>query len=460
MEEKLKEERNTKKTALTVGIVTAFITSFFGSALNLSIPDISSHFGMGASSVGWVISVYMLIVAGFSTPFGKIADSTGRRRVLLTGIVIFGLSSFVAPLSPTGTVLLIIRGVQAIGASMIFATNMPIAISHFPPNERGMVIGRVTAGTYVGLTLGPIMGGFFNGFFGWQSIFVFGGAVAVLASIAVIVGLEKDGRQERMKVDVPGNLIYILMLTAIIYGLTALNTFRFAWAVLAAGLILIAVFAKVELASSEPVMDVRLFATSRAYLFSNLTALFNYSATYGLGYLTSIYLQVVMGYSSKAAGLILIAQPFFMALLTPRMGKLSDRIAPYKLASAGMGICALSLCSFMFIKEDTPIWIIITALGVAGIGIAMFSSPNTNVVMSCVHPSKFGVANSILATMRNTGHATGMAIITMVVSGIVGNISLYDVPAAELIKTMHVAFAVFTCLCIAGIFMSLARKKA
>lgn len=455
------EEKKDGKTALMVGIVTAFITSFFGSALNLAIPDISVHFSMGASSVGWVISVYMLIVAGFSTPFGKVADSTGRRRVLIIGTAIFGAASFMAPLSVNAAMLLIIRGVQAIGASMIFATNMPMAISAYPPSQRGMVIGKVTGGTYVGLTLGPIMGGFFNGFFGWQSIFIFGGVVAVVALIAVITRIEKDDMpEERMKVDVPGNIIYVVMITAIIYGLTAMNTFRFAWVILAAGVILIVVFAKVELKAEEPVIDVRIFATSRAYLFSNLVALFNYSATYGLGYLTSIYLQVALGYSSKMAGLVLIAQPFFMALLTPRMGKLSDRVSPYRLASAGMALCALSLLFYTFMKTDTPVWAIIAALAVAGIGVSLFSSPNTNVVMSCVHPSRFGVANSILATMRNTGHATGMAIITMVVSAVVGNASLYDVPADELVRTMHIAFAVFTALCVAGIFMSLARRKA
>jgi MFS family permease len=148
-----------------------------------------------------------------------------------------------------------------------------------------------------------------------------------------------------------------------------------------------------------------------------------------------------------------------MAILSPRMGRLSDKVAPYKLASFGMGLCALSLLFFGFISEYTSIILIVLALAVAGIGIAFFSSPNTNVIMSCVPPAKFGVANSILATMRTTGQSSGMAIITLVVSGTIGNSSLYQVSPDQLINTIHIAFLIFTGLCAAGIVMSLQRKN-
>ena len=206
-------------------------------------------------------------------------------------------------------------------------------------------------------------------------------------------------------------------------------------------------------------MDVRIFASNRDYTLSNLTALFNYAATFALGYMTSIYLQVVAGFTSQAAGFVLIAQPVCMALLSPRMGRLSDKVAPYKLASAGMGLCALALLSFVFITADTPVALIVIALAIAGIGIAFFSSPNTNVIMGCVPPAKFGVANSILSTMRTTGQSAGMAIITIIVSATVGNVSLYSVDPETLVNTIHIGFAIFTVLCIAGIFMSLQRSK-
>lgn len=121
-----------KRAAIFVGISTSFITTFSGSALNLAIPDMGTYFNMGAASVGWLITIYTLIVAAFSVPFGKLADSTGRRRILIIGILVFGITSIIAVFAPNAATMLLIRVIQAFGAAMIFSTNMPIAISCFP----------------------------------------------------------------------------------------------------------------------------------------------------------------------------------------------------------------------------------------------------------------------------------------------------------------------------------------
>ena len=450
-----------QKATVAAAISTSFITTFSGSALNLAIPNMGTYFSMGAASVGWLITTYTLVVAAFSVPFGKLADSTGRYRILITGIITFGVTSLIAVFAPNAAVMLVIRVIQAIGAAMIFATNMPIAISAFPGKERGRVIGMVTSGTYTGLALGPVLGGILNNYLGWKSIFIFGALVSLFALIISIRGISRDQTEAAdTNQDIKGNIFYIIMIASVIYGLSSLNSHVFGWLFIAAGIVFGAVFVRTELKSENPVIDVRIFASNRTYTLSNLTALFNYSATFALSYMVSIYLQVVLGFSSQTAGFVLIAQPFFMAVLSPRIGRLSDKVAPYKLASGGMGLCALSLMFFAFIRPEINVWFIAASLSLAGVGIAFFSSPNTNVIMGCVPPAKFGVANSILATMRTTGQSAGMAVITLVVSGTVGNASLYDVSAGDLINTMHIAFIIFTVLCAAGIFMSLQRKKS
>lgn len=448
-----------QKSAIMVGVSTAFVTTFAGSALNLAIPSMGNHFNMGAAGVGWIVTLYTLVVAAFSTPFGKLADSTGRRRILIIGVTGFGLVSIASVFAPNAVILLALRVLQGLTAAMIFATNMPIAISVFPGKERGKAIGLVTSGTYTGLALGPVLGGVLNNWFGWKSIFIFGALVSIFALVVILKGLDKDQTEaSQFKQDVTGNIIYVFMIASFIYGLTAFNSIRFGWVFIIASVVLGFMFVRAELKAQNPMIDVRIFASNMTYTLSNLTALFNYSATFALSYLVSIYLQVVMGFSSQTAGFVLITQPLFMAILSPRMGKLSDRVAPYKLASFGMSLCALSLLFFGFIKDSTPLVMVILALAVAGIGIAFFSSPNTNVIMSCVPPAKFGVANSILATMRTTGQSSGMAIITLVVSGTIGNTSLYQVSPEQLINTIHIAFLIFTGLCAAGIFMSMQRK--
>jgi len=166
----------------------------------------------------------------------------------------------------------------------------------------------------------------------------------------------------------------------------------------------------------------------------------------------------VMGFDSQISGLILISQPLMMAVLSPYAGKLSDRVSPFKLASFGMGLCSLGLFSFIFISEHYPLPLIIGNLLVVGVGFAFFSSPNTNAVMACVEKKDYGVASSILATMRSIGHSSSMAIVTFIVSQQMGSIALSDAKPGQLVATMHVAFIIFTCVCGAGIFISLKRK--
>lgn len=448
-----------QKLSITVGISTAFISTFAGSALTIAIPSMGSYFNMGTYSVGWMITLYMLAVAAFSTPLGNLADDTGRRRILMIGVVSFGVTSVFSVFAWNALVMLLLRLLQGISAAMIFATNMPIAISAFSEKERGKAIGLVTAGTYTGLALGPVLGGILNECLGWKSIFIFSALTSLVSFVCIIKGVNRDEvKRIEGKQNISGNVIYAFMIATFIYGLTSFNSISFGWVFILIGILLGFVFVKNELRAENPIIDVRIFAGNMTYTLSNLTALLNFCATFAIGYLLSIYLQVVLGYSSRAAGLILITQPIFMAALSPIMGKLSDKLSAYKMATVGMALCTVSLLFFAFLNKETSTIMVILALAVIGIGVAFFSSPNTNMIMGCVPTSKFAVANSILATMRTTGQSCAMAIITIVVSGTIGDVDLYELSSGQLINTIHVSFIVFTVLCAIGIAMSMQRK--
>ena len=166
-----------------------------------------------------------------------------------------------------------------------------------------------------------------------------------------------------------------------------------------------------------------------------------------------------MGSPSQTAGLILIVQPLIMAVLSPYMGRLSDRISPFKLATLGMWLCAAGLFMLIFTGEDSGLWYIIAVLAVTGLGFAIFSSPNTNAVMSLVEKEDYGVATSILATMRSMGHTTSMGVITLVVGMYMGTSSLADAEPALLIKTIRTLFIIFTAMCVVGVFFSMGRRN-
>lgn len=467
-------EKNQQRAIIMVVVITAFITTFTGSALNLSVPDIGQQFGVSAGSVGWLITGYTLSVAAFSVPLGRLADMTCRKTVLVVGIIVFVICCGAAAFSTSMAMLLASRIVQGIGASMIFSTNTAILVDAFPGDQRGRVLGYSLASTYVGLSAGPVVGGLLNHNLGWQSIFVLTGTLGAVAFFTALLKLPRERRVaglagdkqdgDGMKIrkggraDLAGNIIYVAFIVLMMYGLSETGSGAVPVLLTVAGVILGVVFVVHELNARSPIVDVRLFRENKGYGFSNLAAMLNYGATFAISYLVSIYLQVVMDYSSQTAGFIMIFQPAIMAALSPVMGRFSDRFSPFKMSSAGMAFCAAGTFIFIFLSEETHLALVITALVITGVGFSLFSSPNTNAVMSCVDRAEYGVASSVLATMRSIGHTLSMVIVTVTVSALAGEMALAAAPAETLIKVIRISFIMFTGICAGGVFVSLKRK--
>lgn len=460
-----KAPRDSGNTAMLIVILmTAFITTFTGSALNLSVPSISSEFSAGAVSVGWIVTGYILASAALSVPFGRFADLYGKRPVFLSGVTIFTVCCFLCALSQNIGMVIAFRLIQGIGAAMIFATNIATLVAIYPPEKRGAMLGLSTAFTYLGLSLGPVIGGFLNARFTWRSIFIATTVYDVIMTVIAIFvfkppqpGREKRGARKAM--DIPGCFLYTISLVLIMYGFSSVMSNAAAKFLLTGGIFLLVVFIRHELNAESPVINMKLFTESRMFGLSNMAALLNYGASYAVSYLLSIYLQSVQGFSSSTAGLILITNPVFQTALSPLMGKLSDRIAPYKLASAGMALTAVGIFMFVFTTEQLHIMYILAALSIIGVGFALFSSPNTNAVMGCVDKKNYSVASSILATSRSIGHTVSMATVSTVVAVTVGNVTLASASTDSIISAMRVSFIVFTALCVAGVFCSMCRRE-
>ena len=441
--------------------MTAFATSFTGSSLNLSVPSIAADFGVSASLVGWMVTVYALSVAAFSVPFGRVADITSRKRILMIGMGIFGVCCGCSAFAPSFLFLIVLRFIQGIGASMIFSTNTAIIISAFPPEHRGRAIGYSLASTYTGLSSGPVIGGIMNLHLGWQSIFVFTCLLTLSALVLAARRLPNDEAASKGRpLDLPGNLLFIAFIILFTFGLSQIAS-PGPWPIgmTVCGLIAGVFFVIYESRQPDPAVNVRLFRSNIGFALSNVSAMFNYAVTMALSYLVSLYLQNVQGFSSQTAGFIMVCQPVIMALLTTRMGKLSDRFSPFKISSAGMAVTGIGISTFIFVGENTPIPVIMAALFVTGLGFAMFSSPNTNAIMSCVDKKDYGVASSLVSTMRTIGQTFGMVIVTLVVTILMGHIPLASAQPAQLLHVINTSFILFTILCGIGVIISLQRKK-
>ena len=450
-----------RRMTVIVVVITSFTTAFTGSSLNLSIPSIAFDYGVSATLVGWMVTAYALSVAAFAVPFGRIADITSRKKILVIGIAGFSACCGLSALAPSFMFLLILRFAQGVFASMIFSTNSAIIISAFPPQMRGKAIGYNLAGVYVGLSSGPVIGGIINAHLGWRSIFVFTCGLVLIAGIlaALRIPADKASRAGR-PLDVPGNLLFILFIVALMYGLSRITEGGLLAPVLiAVGLASGVAFVIHEYRQQDPAVDVRLFVRNRGFGLSNLSALLNYSVTAGLSYLMSIYLQVVQGYPSQTAGLIMVSQPVIMALLSPRFGRLSDRVSPFKLSSIGMAVTGAGMVMLLFIGQSTHVVYVIASLFMTGLGFSMFSSPNTNAIMSCVDRSDYGVASSLVSTMRTIGQTMGMVVVTMISAFHLGAMPLAEAPTDLLLKVLHASFGASVIFCATGVIISLQRKR-
>ena len=449
------------RKVLASAMITSFMTTFMSSALNLSIPALESFFGVSAAAIGWIVSSYTISVAALSLPMGKIADITGRRKVFVSGIIGFAVLSLISIFAGNIGVLIGLRALMGACAGMIFSTNNAILISSYPAKMRGKVLGYSVAATYIGLTTGPVAGGFLNSAFGWRSVFAVSFIVSLIALAAALHSDYRDAENTEVHngFDMAGSALYVFSIVASLLGMSRLGTGTSAYIVLAAGLLALAGFFVYEDRQLDPVMKVSMFRRSRTFTFSCLAALLNYGATFAISYTVSIYLQVILGMSSGRAGLMLITMPAVQALFSPMTGSMSDRIRPGILASIGMGICTCTLLLFSRIDSGTSLFYILASLCLTGFGFALFSSPNTNAILGCVDKEDYGVANSIIATMRTYGQSSGMAILSVITAAVLGSGSLESSPEADILSMMHTAFIVFAGLSIAGLFFSLARDR-
>ena len=242
------------------------------------------------------------------------------------------------------------------------------------------------------------------------------------------------------------------------YGFSKLPS-SVGWICIAFAILFAVGFLVIENKISNPVFDIQLIMKNRIFAFSGIAALINYSATSAIGFFISLYLQYLKGLDARTAGLIMISQPIAMTLMSPLAGKLSDKKNPGTIASAGMGITASGLILFCFISESTPNYIIILLLLLMGIGFGLFSSPNSNAIMSSVEKRHLGVASGVVGTMRMVGQMMSMGIAMMLIALYIGKQTINPATYPGLISAMRTGFVIFSILSVLGIFASLARHE-
>jgi EmrB/QacA subfamily drug resistance transporter len=447
---------------------------FLVASINVALPTMAREFNMEAVVMSWVGTVYFLAIAMVQVPCGRLADIFGRRKMFIIGLLLAVVGSFLSALATSVPMLIISRVIQGIGAGMSFNNSIAILTTTIPSQERGRALGITMAGTYLGLSLGPFIGGILTRHLGWQSIFYLSGILILVLVGLVFWALRREWIEARgEKFDLAGSVTFAVSLAAFMYGFselpnTALFVFTFggtvvsipAYAIFIIGIAGLVFFVWWENRVNVPVYDLSIFRRNRVFTLSSLAALITYVSTFAVTFLLSLYLQYVKDFEPDEAGLVLIAASVLMTAFTPISGRISDKIEPRLVASVGLAINCLALFLLIFVGSGTSLWYIILALAFYGIGIGLFSSPNSNAIMGSVENRILGVASGTLGTTRTAGMMMSMGIMMVLFSIYVGSSEITREVYPEFLKSMRVGFIIFTVIAALGFVTQIfARKK-
>jgi EmrB/QacA subfamily drug resistance transporter len=392
----------------------SFMAALDGSVVNTILPVLREAFHSNVATIEWVVTVYLLVLSGLLLTFGRLGDLRGHKSIYVWGFGIFILSSALCGAAWSPTLLVVFRGLQAIGGAMLASNSPAIVTGNFPAEQRGRAFGLISTMTYLGLTVGPSLGGWLTHAFGWRTVFYINVPVGTLAFSLGMAFIPKDLPSESHQTfDLPGAITFLAALTLLLLGLN--KGADWGWSsppvigLLTGAVILTVIFILIEQRSRAPMLDLSLF---RIPLFSASTAnaILNYICVFSITFLMPFYLIQGRGLNPAQAGLLLTVQPVMMAITAPISGALSDRVGSRIPGMLGMGLLACGLFLLSRLAAESQQWLVILGLMVAGAGTGTFISPNTSALMGAAPRARQGIASGVQAAARNFGMVLGIGL--------------------------------------------------
>ncbi|MGW4204676.1 MFS transporter [Streptomyces sp. NPDC004726] len=426
---------------LTVLMFSLLVVVLDNSILNVAVKTIAAPAptGVGAtqSELEWAINSYTLVFAGLLFTAGLLGDRIGRKKVLLSGILLFGIGSAFAAFSGDPGELIAWRAVMGFGAAFVMPATLAVLMNIFERDEQPKAIGIWAGSVGLGIAIGPVTGGVLLEHFWWGSIFLVNVPVVVVAVIAmaVLVPDSKDPRPGR--IDPIGVLLSVVGLVLLVYGIIRggeLADFTAASVLLPmlGGLAVLVLFVLHEKRSDHPAIDISYFRKP-AFSAAVVAMALVFFALTGVTFFSAFYLQSVRGHSALESGLLVLPLAIAQMVFAPRARLVVERFGNRAVCTTGMLLVAAGLGAFAFFDAGTPLWAIELSLFVQGFGMAHIMPPVTVAVMQSIPREKAGSGSAINNTFRQVGGAMGVAVLGSVLSAryrgeIEGH--LHDLPGA------------------------------
>ena len=446
-------DRSLQRVTLFLVSLAAFLIPFMGSSLSLALPVIQKELAVNLIILGWIPTAFVLANAATVLPFGRLADIHGRRRIFSYGVLIYTVASLLAAFSDSGLVLVIFSFLQGLGCAMIFATMVALLSSVFPMERRGEALGLYVSAVFIGLFLGPILGGLLIQYLGWRSIYLFNVPIGIILLFILFWKLKMEWAEAKGEsFDYRGAVIYSLSLVAVLYGFSSLLE-DLGKVFLVVGLLGIVGFFLLERRTESPILKLEIFKSRRSS-FTALSMLSLNIAISALATLLSLYFQSLRGLEPQYTALILASQPLMVAVLSPVIGRAADRTENRLLPVGGMILVTVGLLILAFLTPETSLVIPVVALLLVGVGQAMFSSPTTRIYMGSVDSKIYGMASSALSTMIYMGQTLSLALMLIIFAIYLGQVQINPSNYTLFLDSQQVAFLVFALISGLGVVFS------
>jgi EmrB/QacA subfamily drug resistance transporter len=409
--------------SLSVASIASLIVTADSGQLSIALPVIITEFNADLTLASWIALAYALITASLYLPCGRLSDLVGVGRLFLAGFLLYGASSIAAGSSQSGPQLIFFRALQAAGSALIMANNFALVTALFPPAERGRAMG-IAGGAIsaIGYTLGPVIGGLLTHGFGWRSNFFLSAALAFAGFGAARVLLPPESFRgsaaKREPFDLTGALTFACSISLLLFGLATAQKAGWQSSLVSipvvGGLAALGYFIRWEKRARFPLLDLALFRIP-AFTLGNSTRLISFITMSVNNLLMPFLLQLVKGLDPFQAGLLIAPTPLAMALLAPLTGWMSERFIPERLCAVGLSVTGVAFVLLSFLSPASSSIEIISWLGLLGIGMGLFQTPNNNLLMTAVPRQRLGVGSAFLSIVRSVGYSTGATLAASIV---------------------------------------------
>jgi EmrB/QacA subfamily drug resistance transporter len=435
---------------LSVGM-GIFLSTIDGSIVNVALPTLKKELHTNFATVQWVVVAYLLIVTSLMLGVARLADMIGKKRIYITGMVVFTTASLLCGLAPSVGFLIGFRVLQGVGAVMMQALGMAIITEAFPREQRGRALGMAGTIVSLGISIGPTIGGLLLGTVGWRAIFLVNLPVGMIGLVMVRRHVPDWRPPGGQRFDAAGAAILLITLLSLTLGLTFGPDNGWGnpaiLALLGGAGLGFGVFVLVEARLDQPMIDLRLFRDT-LFSISLFTGLIVFVVLAG-GFVMPFYLEQVKGYDPRQTGLMLTMVPAALGLTAPIAGALSDRYGSRGISLAGL-IVIIGACFLVTTLDEntSALGYLVRALPL-GIGIGLFQSPNNSAVMGSAPRERLGVVSGLLALTRNFGQVIGLPLIGAIFASRVidtaklpSGTDVTDAPAWAIVQGIHAGYTV------------------